>query len=61
MVIVGGGFIGAVLATIFSRLGTKVSIMEESSRILPQIEKEIIMILEKEFKDNGIQIYPKAR
>lgn len=61
MVIMGGGFIGSALATIFSRLGTKVSIIEESSRILPQIEKEIVMILEKEFKDSGIQIYPKTR
>jgi dihydrolipoamide dehydrogenase len=61
MVIVGGGFIGSALATIFSRLGAKVSIVEESSRILPQVEKEITTILEKEFIDNSIQIYPKTR
>ena len=61
MVIIGGRFIGSALATIFSRLGTKITIIEESSRILPQIEKEIVTILEKEFKDSGIQIYPKAR
>ena len=61
MVIVGGGFIGSALATIFSRLDTKVSVVEESSRLLPQIDKEIVMILEKEFKDNSIQIYPNTR
>jgi len=61
MVVVGGGFIGSALATIFSRLGTKVSVVEESSRLLPQIEKEIVTILEKEFNDNSIQIYPKTR
>jgi dihydrolipoamide dehydrogenase len=57
MMIVGGGLIGSSLATIFSRLGTMVSLVEESSRLLPQIDKEIVMILEKEFKDNSIQIY----
>jgi dihydrolipoamide dehydrogenase len=61
IMIVGGGFIGAVFVTIFSKLGTKVSLAEESSRILPQVDKEIIFILEKEFKDNNIQIYSKAR
>lgn len=61
MVIVGGGFIGSALATIFSRLGTKVRIVEESSRLLPQIDREIVAILEKEFKDNGIQIYSDTR
>ncbi len=59
--IVGGGFIGTVFATIFSKLGAKVSIVEESSRLLPQVDKEIVFILEKEFKDNNIQAYLKAR
>ena len=36
------------------------SIIEESSRILPQIDKEIVAILEKEFKANNIQIFTKA-
>jgi dihydrolipoamide dehydrogenase len=61
MVIVGGGFIGSALAAIFPRLGTKVSVVEESPRLLPQIDKEIVAILEKEFKDNSIQIYPNTR
>jgi dihydrolipoamide dehydrogenase len=61
LVIVGGEFIGSELATIFSRLGAKVSVVEESPRLLPKMDREIVNILEKEFKDNGIQIYPKSR
>jgi dihydrolipoamide dehydrogenase len=61
ILIVGGGFIGAAFVTIFSKLGAKVSIVEESSRMLPQVDKEIVFILEKEFKDNDVQIYSKAR
>jgi dihydrolipoamide dehydrogenase len=61
ILIVGGGFIGVALGTIFSKLGAKVSMVEESSRILPQVDKEIVFILEKEFKDNNIQIYSTAR
>jgi dihydrolipoamide dehydrogenase len=61
ILIVGGGFVGAVFVTIFSKLGAKVSVVEESSRMLPQVDKEIVFILEKEFKDNNIQIYSTAR
>jgi len=61
MLIVGGGFIGTAFATIFSKLGTKVSIVEESPRMLPQVDKEIVFILEKEFKDNNINMYSQAR
>jgi len=60
ILIVGGGFIGAAFATIFSKLGATVSIVEESSRILQQIDKEIVAILEKEFKANNIKIFTKA-
>jgi dihydrolipoamide dehydrogenase len=60
ILIAGGGFIGAAFATIFSKLGATVSIVEESSRILQQIDKEIVAILEKEFKANNIQIFTKA-
>jgi dihydrolipoamide dehydrogenase len=61
IMIVGGGFIGTVFVTIFSKLGAKVTLMEELPRILPQVDKEIIFILEKEFKDNNVQLYSKAR
>ena len=61
ILIVEGGFMGTIFATIFAKLGAKVSIAEESSRMLPQVDKEIVFILEKEFKDNDIQIYSKAR
>jgi len=61
ILIIGGGFIGAAFATIFSKLGAPVSMIEESSRILPQIDKEIVAILEKEFKANNIQIFTKAQ
>jgi dihydrolipoamide dehydrogenase len=61
IMIAGGGFIGTVFVTIFSKLGVKVSLIEESPRILPQVDKEIVFILEKEFKDNNVQLYSKAR
>jgi len=61
VVIIGGGFIGVTLATIFSKLGTKVTVVEESARLLPQIDREIVAILEKEFKDSNVQTYLKSR
>jgi dihydrolipoamide dehydrogenase len=61
LLVVGGGFIGVTLATIFSKLGATASIVEESSRILPQIDSEIVAILEKELKSSRIRTYTDAR
>ena len=61
MLIIGGRFIGTSIATIFSMLGTKISIVEESPRILPEIDKEIVSIFEKEMEDKSIRVYTEAQ
>jgi len=61
MLIMGGGFVGTSFATIYSRLGTAVTIVEQSPGILPEIDREIVSILEKELKKYKIQIYTEAQ
>ena len=61
MVIIGGGFVGTSIATIFSRMGTVVSLVEESPRILPEVDREIVSIFEKEIENQKIQIYTGAQ
>lgn len=56
LVIVGGGFVGMALATIFSRLGSKVTVVTEADRLLPEIDSEIVSTFEKELKRNKIAI-----
>ena len=60
IVILDGGFVGLTLATILSQLGTKVTIVERSSRILPEIDEEITDILARELKKNKIQVLTDA-
>ncbi|MDH5363624.1 MAG: dihydrolipoyl dehydrogenase [Dehalococcoidia bacterium] len=61
MRIIGGGFIGIAFATIFSKLGTSVTIVEPSPPILAEIDREIVSILEKELKKAKIQVYTQAQ
>ena len=60
LLILGGGAIGFAFATIFSKLGTSVTVAEESARILPGVDGEIISLLEKELKKAKIQVYTEA-
>jgi dihydrolipoamide dehydrogenase len=57
ILIVGGGFVGVTFATIFAKLGSQVTIVEEAPHILPQIDREIISIVERELKGNRIKLY----
>jgi dihydrolipoamide dehydrogenase len=61
MLVTGGGFIGLAFATIFSRLGTAVTVIEPSRPLLAEIDSEVVSILEKELKKAKIQLYTEAQ
>ena len=48
MVVIGGGYVGAEYGHFFSSLGTKVTIIQRNSRILPDEEPEISQLLAEE-------------
>lgn len=56
MVILGGGYIGCEYASIFSQLGTKVTVIELEQRLLPLMDMDLGRQLERSFKKQGIQI-----
>ncbi len=56
LLVVGGGVIGCEFAGIFSKLGTRVSIVEKMSQLLPGEDKETARKLEVSFKKKGITV-----
>jgi len=56
LVIIGGGVIGVEFATVYSSIGTKVTIIEMMDRILPPMEREIALQLTALLKKRGIEI-----
>jgi pyruvate/2-oxoglutarate dehydrogenase complex dihydrolipoamide dehydrogenase (E3) component/uncharacterized membrane protein YdjX (TVP38/TMEM64 family) len=56
MLVAGGGPIGCELAQAFSRLGSKVSIIERGERLLPKEDPEVSAVIEQYFRDEGIQV-----
>ena len=60
LVIVGGGVIGAELGGAYANLGAEVTILEGSPQILPTFEKDMVKLVEKDFKNKGITVVTKA-
>ncbi|MEJ2281435.1 MAG: FAD-dependent oxidoreductase [Candidatus Bathyarchaeota archaeon] len=56
LIIVGGGIVGLEFATIFSNLGSKVTIVEMLPRLLPDEEPEINRFLLNNLRKNGIKV-----
>ncbi|MDO9629837.1 MAG: dihydrolipoyl dehydrogenase, partial [Acholeplasmataceae bacterium] len=60
LVIIGGGVIGVEFATIFSSLGTKVTIIEKLDGVLPMMDDDIRNAYTKILKRDGIEIFANA-
>lgn len=60
MVIVGGGYIGSELAGAYANLGTKVTILEGLPSILNGFDKDMVKLVEKNFKNQGVEIITDA-
>ncbi len=61
LVIIGGGVVGVEMATILTKLGCKVSVVEMMSHIVPAQDAELASILDSALKEDGVQIYCGAR
>jgi dihydrolipoamide dehydrogenase len=56
LIVVGGGYIGLELGSVWSRLGAKVSVLEFLPRILPQADQEIAAQLHRALRQQGLAI-----
>lgn len=56
LLVLGGGPIGCELAQAFARLGSQVSLVEMSPRLLSREDPEISEMLQQRFRDEGIAV-----
>jgi dihydrolipoamide dehydrogenase len=55
MIIIGGGIIGCELACVYAVLGTKVTIVEALSQLIPMEDQWVGRLMTREFKKLGIE------
>lgn len=61
LVVVGAGFIGLELGSVWRRLGAKVTVLEMLPAILPSMDRQVVDVLQKALKKQGIDFRLGAR
>jgi dihydrolipoamide dehydrogenase len=61
MLVVGAGAVGLEIGAIYSRLGTDVTVLEMMPAILPGMDRQLAMRLERSLKKQGLKILTEAR
>ncbi|QDT04915.1 Dihydrolipoamide dehydrogenase [Rubripirellula lacrimiformis] len=54
LVVIGGGYIGLELGSVWKRLGSEVIVLEAMDRILPGLDDELVKLAYRTFKKQGI-------
>ncbi len=57
MLVIGGGAIGVELAYSYSCLGTRVYIVEALNRILPFLDRDVSIAVERYLRERGVAVY----
>ncbi|MBY0291716.1 MAG: dihydrolipoyl dehydrogenase [Alphaproteobacteria bacterium] len=55
MIVVGGGYIGLEMGTVWHRLGSKVTVVEFMDRLVPQMDHELGTALQKSLIKQGLE------
>jgi dihydrolipoamide dehydrogenase len=61
MIVVGSGVIGLELGSVYSRLGTEVSVLGNMDRICPFLDSDLSVALKKTLEKQGIKFVLKTR
>lgn len=61
LAVVGAGYIGLELGTAFRKMGSRVTVVEAQSRILPLYDAELTKPVAKRLRDLGVEILTGAR
>ncbi len=57
LVVIGGGYIGLELGSVWSRLGSKVIILEGMDHVLPGLDREIAQIAKRTMEKQGLEFH----
>jgi len=60
-VVVGGGYIGLELGTVYAKLGSRVHVVEMANQILPGSEKDIVSVLQKNLEKLNVEIHLNSK
>ena len=57
LVVIGGGYIGLELGSVWNRLGSEVIVLEALDRIMPGIDGELASLAQRTFKKQGLKFH----
>jgi dihydrolipoamide dehydrogenase len=61
LLVIGGGYIGLELSTVYAALGSQVTVVEMMPGLLPGADRDLVAVLERRLKNNMAHIFTETK
>ncbi len=61
LAVIGGGYIGLELGGVYSKLGTKVTVIEMGEQLLPGFDADVVKLIDRKLRRAGVDIQLRAQ
>jgi dihydrolipoyl dehydrogenase len=61
LLVIGGGYIGLELGSVYARLGSQVTVVELTAQLLPGIERDLVQVVQQSLRKRGVEILLRTK
>jgi dihydrolipoamide dehydrogenase len=61
LLVIGGGYIGLELGSIYARLGSQVIVVELTEQLLPGIDRDLVQVVQQGLRKRGVEIHLRTK
>jgi dihydrolipoamide dehydrogenase len=61
LLIIGGGYIGLELGSVYARLGSQVVIVELTEQLLPGIDRDLVQVVQQTLRKRGVEVHLRTK
>src|SRR5919109_2652591 len=61
LLVVGGGYIGLELGSVYARLGSRVSVVEMTEQLLPGVDRDLVQVVQQALRKRGVELHLRTQ
>src|SRR5919108_4140737 len=61
LLVIGGGYIGLELGSVYARLGSRVTVVEFTEHLLPGIDPDLVQVVQRALQKRGVEMHLRAK
>jgi dihydrolipoamide dehydrogenase len=61
LLVVGGGYIGVELGTVYARLGSRVTVVEMTDQLLPGMDRDLVQVVQRNLRQRDVEIHLRTK